>query len=409
MREFIRKCQFPILLALGTYPAVAVVLAFLAPGLLDRAWVLPGVYAALAVMLLLLRGKPAVVLGIGGALLMLLPCGLYLKGMERNISLLLAGAYGALLLWSMRISGWDARKEMPAGWLAGCFAIGLTGCFVAWFEVRLMPVAGWIRGSFSGFVLLAMLSLNRGSLNLASGTGRGFTATMRRKNLLLTLGMFGVALLIALIPSLFDLMSAIFAWLARLIAMLRQLLAALMPAETTVETTTEATTVPPSSVEAWMDVVLEDKNVHRNPEAINFMMTAVVLVVLIPTAVFVLYRLVRLLVKGLRRLTELIENAASVVNEDFVDEITDIREETRPARAEKKKTERPVRRLGKLTPEERIRHRYRQLLGKHPEWTDHTTARENLQEEAARLYERARYSEHPVTDRDAEQFQNHTK
>jgi len=40
----------------------------------------------------------------------------------------------------------------------------------------------------------------------------------------------------------------------------------------------------------------------------------------------------------------------------------------------------------------------------HPEWSDGSTARENLPEEAAAVYERARYSEHPVSPEEAARF-----
>lgn len=409
IREFLRKSQFPVLLALGTYPLAACVAAFVAPQLLGVVWLFPLIYAALGILTLLLPAKPRLALGVSGALLLLLPCGLYLQGMVRNVALVIAAMYSALLFWSLQLPAWEPRRELGAGWIGSCFAIDLVGYFIASFEDRLAPAALGIKLTLFAFVFLAMLSLNRGSLNLASGESRGFTASMRRKNLLLTAGMFGVALLIALIPSLFNLVVAIFDWIARLIAWLRDMLASLMPAETTVETTTEVTAAATSG-EAWMDVVLEDKNFFRNNETTSAMMTAIVLVVLIPAVVFALYRIGKLLVKGVRRLVELIDRAANAQAEDFVDEITDTREDTaRNVRKDEKQSHRFAPALGKMTPAERIRYRYRRLLGKHPEWKAHNTARENLDEEAAKLYERARYSDHPITESDADQFQNETK
>lgn len=409
IREFFRKSQFPVLLALGTYPLAACVAAFVAPELLELAWLFPLAYAVMGILTLLLPAKPRLVLGVFGALLLMLPCGLYLQGMVRNVALVIAAMYGALLFWSLQLPAWEPRRELGAGWIGCCFAIDLVGYFLACFEDRVAPVALEIKLTLFAFVLFAMLSMNRGSLNLASGESRGFTAVMRRKNLLLTAGMFGIALLIALIPSLFNLVVAIFNWIVRLIAWLRDMLASLVPAENTVETTTEATSVA-TSAEAWMDAVLEEKDFFRNNETTSIMMTAIVLAVLIPAAVFALYRIGKLLVKGVRRLVELIDRAANAQAEDFVDEITDTREDTaRHVSKDRKRPRLSVSALGKMTPAERIRYRYRRLLGKHPEWKDHNTARETLTEEAAKLYELARYSDHPITDSDADQFQNETK
>ena len=47
---------------------------------------------------------------------------------------------------------------------------------------------------------------------------------------------------------------------------------------------------------------------------------------------------------------------------------------------------------------------YARLLRKKPQWTSSSTARENLPENAAALYERARYSEHPISSEDADSF-----
>ena len=57
-----------------------------------------------------------------------------------------------------------------------------------------------------------------------------------------------------------------------------------------------------------------------------------------------------------------------------------------------------------LDPGKRIRYRYMRLLMKHKDWHAGKTARENLPDNAASLYERSRYSKHPITEEDAQQF-----
>lgn len=397
--EFMRKSQFPLLLALGTYPLVAAVLAYFAPALLPYAWVMPAVYAVLAIIMLALPGKPRVLLSICGALLMVLPCALFLTDLVRNITLTIAAVYAGMLFWSLFMPGWDHRTELPGGWLNFCLFSGLIGCLFAAFDVQLAPFAWGIRLSFLGFALLAMLSLNRGSLNLAMGESRGFTVSMRRKNLLLTVGMFAIALIIALIPALGELVKQCIIWILWLILTLQNQGA---------EEPTAETTLPPATTEDWRSAVLEGIEMRQTSGQTLAMMTALVLVVMIPGVIFTLYRLGKLLIKGLRQLVELLDKAAQVQQADFYDEITDTREDAQRT-AGRKKTRSSLMRPRSLTPTERIRYRYRRLLAKHPEWKRHDTARDTLPEEAAKLYERARYSDHTITAADADRFKNETK
>ncbi len=408
IREFFRKSQFPILIGLGTYPVAACAAAYFALDLLSLAWIFPVVYAALAILALLLPTKPRWILGVFGVVLLVAPCVLYLPITVMGTALVIAVMYSVLLFWSLQFSAWEPSRELGAGSIGIGLAINLVSYVLTFFEPGLAPAALQIKAALFFFVLLAMLSMNRGSLNLASGESRGFTAVMRRKNLFLTMGMFGIALLFALIPSLSKLVAAIFAWITQLIAWLRNMLASMVPEETTVETTV-AVTIAPTVAEGWMDAVLDGKEVYRHSESVNVMMTAIVLVVMIPVSLAVLYGISKLLVHGVRRLAALISRAANAQTEDFVDEITDTRENARYARSSEKRPHRRVQVLGKMPPAERIRYHYRRLLSKHPQWQDHHTARENLAEEAAVLYERARYSDHPVTDLDAERFQKETK
>ena len=62
-----------------------------------------------------------------------------------------------------------------------------------------------------------------------------------------------------------------------------------------------------------------------------------------------------------------------------------------------------------LTPTQKIRRRYLRIMKKHPEWAAGTTAREKLSDQAANIYERARYSQHSVSEEDVTAFQTGTK
>ena len=134
-----------------------------------------------------------------------------------------------------------------------------------------------------------------------------------------------------------------------------------------------------------------------------------VLVVLIPAGIIGIYNVIRLLIKGVRRLIDAVDAAVNAHTDDYEDEITDTRQDGQSETRKESKEKKPKVSESNMTPKERIRYRYRKLSQKHPEWQAHNTARENLPEDPASLYERARYSEHPITPEEAEQFKNKTK
>jgi hypothetical protein len=122
---------------------------------------------------------------------------------------------------------------------------------------------------------------------------------------------------------------------------------------------------------------------------------------------FALRRLLEMLKDGWRLLGKWLETASSTQHDDYIDEISDTRDDATVAVRKKRRD--PILPPRNMTPNQKIRYRYKRLLIKHPEWKQYYTARENLPEEAAKLYERARYSTHPITGEEAEQFQSKTK
>ena len=99
----------------------------------------------------------------------------------------------------------------------------------------------------------------------------------------------------------------------------------------------------------------------------------------------------------------------NAVSEDYIDEISDTREDPDHVRrrAKKPRVISPLE-LGKLSANERIRYRYRQLLRQNPQWPKGSTPRENLKD-AASVYEAVRYGEQTATDADARKFSEETK
>ena len=114
----------------------------------------------------------------------------------------------------------------------------------------------------------------------------------------------------------------------------------------------------------------------------------------------------------IRYLAERLSLFAQTSSEDFEDEITDTREEGEQERISVLDSLR--RRLvrvdeKKLSPTQRVRYRYLRLMVKHPEWRASQTARESIPEDAAALYERARYSGDSVSPEEAERFAGRTR
>lgn len=401
IRELWRKFQLVLLLTLGMLPVAPCILGLLAPELLDHSWMFAAVYGIFVTVSLFLPGKLRLLLGIAGTLLMLVPCVVLPSRDSWFIAATTAVIYSALLIWSMRIAGWETEEEMPMLW----GLISLCAHLIAQLLVFLKFIHSYqvlLTVSFFAFAGLTMLSLNRQSLNLASGGRRGFSTSMRRKNVLLTLCMFGVALLVALIPSVWGLIRLIGSGISVLMQKLQELFAE--EAEQTLAT--QMTEVTEETYEyAFGDIQARDPN-----PTVYKVMTVVVLAVVIPFGIVILYKVGKLLAGAVSRIVTSVLNTASAEAEEYEDEITDTRVDAQSETVRsKKKQKRSLTQRRNLPPGEQIRYHYRLLAKKHPEWHAADTARDNLAESAAELYEKARYSDHTITQQDAARFKNETK
>ena len=122
-----------------------------------------------------------------------------------------------------------------------------------------------------------------------------------------------------------------------------------------------------------------------------------------------LWRRLRILMK---KLWALIGRYTLAASEDYVDEISDTREDGGESRQSRRRAlRRRLRQVNEadLSPAQRIRYRYQLLLWKRSEWTRSSTARENLPAAAASLYEKARYSTSAVTPEEAQRFASESR
>lgn len=413
-RNFLQKTQIFLILALGTVPVPMILFGMFAGQLLPYVWVLLALYVLLALLSLKVPGRLRIAYGIVGMLLMMIP-GLFVPVKPlgtREVVLAISAFYGVFLMLSLQVAGWPLNQELPVQYVGYCLVPHLLGQFIVTFdsvrEAVWSQIAPWMTGALFLFLGLAMLSMNRTSVKEATGKRQGISAAVRGKNILLTLALFAVALLTSLIPSVLSDVLSVVGWISDLTGKLFFLfdpelnLDATLPLESTTATTMEEMSYIPTK--------------PGNPVAANItfiVMMAIAVIILIPLVVLALIRIwkaLRRLGRGFWRWFQGILSNAS--EEYYEDEITDTREELEVEATKRKRSERfraAFVNEQKLTAEQRIRHRYRRLAAKHQEWRAGNTARENLPEQAAELYERARYSDHPISEEDAAKFKSETK
>ena len=259
----------------------------------------------------------------------------------------------------------------------------------------------------AGFILfagLAMLSINRVGMDQAAMGRQRITASMRRINVLLTVGLLALTLLISALPAIVRAVEQAWDLLLDLARRLLEWLSRLLPQSSP----TGGILMESMDMSGLMEAPGEPSLLAEILEKVAFAVAGIAGAVLVVLAARFLYRRLKKLAKLLR---ELMRRYAAASSEDYEDEITDTREEGRreqlPLRALRRRLN--LRDDKSLPPAQRIRRRYARMRMHHAEWQDSRTARETLSTDAACLYERARYSEHPVTDEEAAEFAQRTR
>lgn len=406
LKSFLRKIQFPIMLACGAAPIGAVRFALLAPELLYLAWVLPAAMVLCTIPCLLLPKKrllPGILLG-----LLYIAAGIWLIFPENPDFHLIAVpmVYGLLLLYTVPMGSWPWYQEPPAilfvlGTLLHLAAqIGISYLDFQEFYA-LEPIRTGLLICFVPFALMLFLSRSRSSLAAAAREQPFIPHATRWKNLLLILVFFLIVAALSSIGALAD----------GLVILLKSFLRLFIrpPVE---QTATGEPTIP-SETEAELPAVLipHTSNTAEALQTLLMTITNYLLpLILFACGVTVLVLIFKYSSALFRKLRQLLEHYISAASMDYEDEITDLRDTADPEDAP---APQPVRlsflQRRRLSPREKIRYRYQQLKKRNPKWTDSSTARENLASDTAPLYEQARYSDNPISQEDLVSFSTKTR
>lgn len=400
-QDFMRKMQIPVMLAAGLLPVVILLFARFAGEYVLLSWIPAGVYVALALTGLCVRGKWRMVYGIAVGIL-LLGIGVGLRTFSGNGWLFIGCALFAVpAFWSVQIGKWAWHEELSLPAMIAGMGIHVVAQFLmngmkksgagdtASADYSLI-VAFWI------FMLMAILRMNRDSLFFATHGARRAASSMRKQN-----GLF--SLLVAILAAVLSAAAPVISAARKILLLILRLLSgsgspeepdsAGMIAETEPVLATEigGEAAPPGEVSLFDKVLL----------VLTYMIVAVVLCLALVLIVRVLILLAGKLMKWLWRFT-------ASVSEDYVDQVTDLREDPVGRETVFKRLRRRLPGLEERndSAREQIRSRYRRLLERHPQWPDSSTARENLPDDLARLYEKARYSDHAVEKSDSDRFRS---
>lgn len=403
--DFGRKCQFPVMLAAGCMAILLLILANYYPGGIARTFVLAGLYVLLSWLCIVLPGRMRIPAGIVLTAGLMAAGALLLPVREISALWLLPAAFSALLLGGLQMAGWSCSQEMHP--MAG--AICLVAHLIAQFlvntdkldgaEPMYAPIVPALTMCFLVFAAMSLLALNRISLNNAVNGQQTVPTAMRRRNRLMTAGLMAITLLVAALPQVIRAIEGVWLWLKTALLMLVRWFMNLFP-----ETESGGVETVGGAMEGLSAEIREQGLFSKIMEIVMLTLALIAVAVGAFFALRVLWRKLKVLAKYLWERLNAYMQASS---EDYVDEVADTRDGAQAERALsrlKRRMQRKHMDENALSPRERIRYRYLMHWLKHPEWTPERTARENLRESEAQIYERARYSSHEVTVRDAETF-----
>ena len=405
--DFLRKAQHPLLLGLGSLPLSMLLTLSFAPETFRFSWCFPAAYVLLSWACLVIPGKKRVAAGVISAILLVALCGLLLP-MTKSFGLILMPLmYVVLMFLTLPIGGWPYNQELQMGWhVGGAVTHVLLQMLVNGSQLMqngvYTPAETPVLCSFLAYAVLVLLALNRASLDSASQSRRKVPLLMKRQNILFTMVLLVIGVLLAAIPAIGAALDTVWDFILRGIALVMEFLALFMPASSGggggagggMGDMGFGEAAPPSDLALLLEKILT-------------VLTVLIVVIALALLLRILWKKLK---AGLKLLWARMMQYGSAASEDYEDEITSTRDEEGTER------EGLLSRLRRMnvgdekggTPTERVRMRYKKLKRRN-EWSAASTARETLPDEAAALYERARYGGETLTEEEAGRFREGTR
>ncbi len=402
LRYIWQRLGFPLMVTLAFVPVPMMAFAYFAPALLPVVWVWPTAYLLMDVASTVIPGKWRIAYGVGELSVMgAMAAWMFVRTGHIQVFVVLA-MYAVLTIVGLALS---AEDRLGQNVLIGYLVAGVVIHFITQLLLRNANVAQnpvlellgiWLLTSFFLFVGLGLVMLNYANL-LAISRGRlRASQAMQRKNTLVTLALMGIALGVSLIPAVLAAISKLFQWIFALIRWLFNLWGRMEPVPLEPGESSEQNSFGTGKTEtalSWIEMLIK----------------ILVLLLIAAALVTLLYLLTKKIISFLRILRKKMQQYLYAASQDYVDEITDTRKDDNHIESRQRKKKISAMELRKLPPDQRIRHRYRQLMQKHPQWAAGSTARENLNDTAASIYERVRYSEYSADEEIARCFAEETK
>ena len=405
--DFLRKAQHPLLLGLGSLPLSMLLTLSFAPETFRFAWCFPAAYVLLSWACLVIPGKKRVAAGVISAILLVALCILLLP-MTKSFGLILMPLmYVVLMFLTLPIGGWPYNQELQMGWhVGGAVTHVLLQMLVNGSQLMqngvYTPAETPVLCSFLAYAVLVLLALNRASLDSASQSRRKVPLLMKRQNILFTMVLLVIGVLLAAIPAIGAALDTVWDFILRGIALVMEFLALFMPASSGggggagggMGDMGFGEAAPPSDLALLLEKILT-------------VLTVLIVVIALALLLRVLWKKLK---AGLKLLWARMMQYGSAASEDYEDEIPSTRDEEGTER-EGLLSRLRRRNVGDEkggTPTERVRMRYKKLKRRN-EWSAASTARETLPDEAAALYERARYGGETLTEEEAGRFREGTR
>ena len=404
-----QKALAALTLLFGFAPAFLFAGAYCAPQEPLLWWLLPCCACALGIVSFLVGKKARLPVTLAGALLLLgaggwalrgaWPLGLALPALCVPMLLMLPPAYGR--------AAWEEWPQLLWGMCVAAHAVALI--LIA--RLHLTQIAAMEQACAAAFAFLFVLTLNRVNLRASTHGMQKAPRAVANRNLLLTIALFAGGLLIALWRTLARALDQVLAALKRGVLAVFRFLLSLFPQDGSVSGESGGMTAPD------LGELAEGAETSAFAKLMERIFIVVAYVLIAAAACFILWFLYRKLKALVKKLLARLRRYAAAASEDYEDEAESTLNLDEKARVLTDRLRRAMRPRVKAAPWEtldgsaRVRRLYRRFA-KVQNASAGETAREALAQPAAfsaatatafaDLYDKARYSDHPIPESQAD-------